>query len=156
MRSKTRRVKKPSYFPKKYFKGLSRRNKTVRKKEILKYGSLHWRNPTAYKGFATDKKVKSKPSGYTTKWYTLYPDAKSLEEKAKVTGVPLKYIKEVYNRGMAAWRTGHRVAASQQQWGYARVSSFLLKGTTYYTTDSDLARDAIAKSSKAKKYFESF
>ena len=155
MRS-TRKIRKPTYFPKKYFRGLSPRNKTVRKKEIEKYGSLHWRDPAAYKGFKTDTRVKSKPSSYTTKWYVLYPDAKSLEEKSKVTGVPLKYIKESYNRGMAAWRTGHRVGATEQQWGYARVHSFLLKGKTYHTTDSDLARNAIASSTKAKRYFESF
>ena len=155
--AQTRRLsRQPKYFPKKYFRGLSHRNKTIRKKEIKKFGSLHWRNPAAYKGFATDKKVKSKPSGYTTKWYTLYPEAKSLEEKAKVTGVPLKYIKESYNRGMAAWRTGHRPGATEQQWGYARVHSFLLKGKTYHTTDSDLAREAKTASSAAKKYFASF
>jgi len=153
----TRRLsRQPKYFPKKYFRGLSHRNKTIRKKEIKKFGSLHWRDPAAYKGFATDKKVKSKPSGYTTKWYTLFPEAKSLEDKAKATGVPLKYIKEVYNRGMAAWRTGHRPGATEQQWGYARVHSFLLKGKTYHTTDSDIARDAKAASSPAKKYFASF
>ena len=156
MRSKTRRTKKRSYFPKKYFRGLSKHNKTVRKKEIIKYGSLDWRDPSAYKGFKTDKTIKSKPSSYTTKWHILYPEAKSLEEKSKVTGVPLKYIKESYNRGMAAWRTGHRPGATEQQWGYARVHSFLLKGKTYYTTDSDLVREAKAASSAAKKYWNSF
>jgi hypothetical protein len=40
---------------------------------------------------------------------------------------------------MAAWRTGHRPGATEQQWGYARVYSFLLKGKTYYTADADLA-----------------
>ena len=41
---------------------------------------------------------------------------------------------------MAAWRTGHRPGASQQAWAYARVSSFLTKGKTYYTADADLAK----------------
>ena len=78
---------------------------------------------------------------------------KSLEEKAKVTGVPLKYIKQSFNRGMAAWRTGHRPAATEQQWAYARVSSFLLKGKTYYTTDSDLVKKAKAESKSARKWW---
>jgi hypothetical protein len=43
---------------------------------------------------------------------------------------------------MAAWRTGHRPGATQQQWGYARVHSFLLCGKTHYTTDSDLVKDS--------------
>jgi hypothetical protein len=155
-RGNTRRSKKTPYVPKKYFRGLSRRNKTIRKREIQKYGSLHWRDPAAYKGFKTDMCVRTKPSSYTTKWKTLYPDAKSLEQKSKVTGVPLKYIKESYDRGMAAWRTGHRPGATQQQWGYARVHSFLLKGTTYDTTDADLVRAAKAASPTSKKYWDSF
>ena len=39
---------------------------------------------------------------------------------------------------LAAWRTGHRLGASPQAWGYARVHSFATKGKTYYTTDKDL------------------
>jgi hypothetical protein len=46
----------------------------------------------------------------------------------------------VYNRGMAAWRTGHRPGASQQAWGMARVHSFVMKGKTYRTADADLAK----------------
>jgi hypothetical protein len=43
---------------------------------------------------------------------------------------------------MAAWRTGHRPGASQQQWGYARAASLLTCGKTYRTTDADLVRKA--------------
>jgi hypothetical protein len=121
--------------------------KTMRRKEIRKFGSMSWKNPRAYVGFKTDKGVRTRKSGYTAAWKRKYPNAKSLEDKAKASGVPLKYIKEVYNRGMAAWRTGHRPGATEQQWGYARVHSFLLKGKTYHTADSDIA-------AKAKKYFK--
>ena len=86
-------------------------------------------------------------------WKKQFPKALSLKEKAKATGVPLKTIKASYNRGMAAWRTGHRPGATEQQWGYARVHSFLLCGKTYHTTDSDLARKAKATSAKARKWF---
>ena len=126
--------------PKRYFSGLSKSKRTQRRKEIRKYGSMTWKNPRAYVGFKTDKGVRTRKSGYTVAWKRKYPDAKSLEDKAKVSGVPLKYIKEVYNRGMAAWRTGHRPGATQEQWGYARVHSFLLKGKTYHTADSDIAK----------------
>ncbi len=97
------------------------------------------KNPAAYKPFATDKGVKTKTSGYTKKWYKRFPQAKSLAQKAKASGVPLRYIKQVYNLGLAAWRTGHRPGATQQQWGYARVHSFLTHGKTYHTADSDIA-----------------
>ena len=85
----------------------------------------------------------------------MFPNAKSLEAKSKASGVPLRYIKESYNRGMAAWRTGHRPGATQQQWGYARVHSFLTKGKTYHTTDSDLVKEAKEKSKSAKKWWDS-
>jgi len=101
---------------------------------------MSWKNPRAYVGFKTDKGVRTRTSGYTAAWKRKFPNAKSLEDKAKVSGVPLKYIKEVYNRGMSAWRTGHRPGATQQQWGYARVHSFLLKGKTSHTADSDIAK----------------
>jgi hypothetical protein len=139
--------------PEKYYRGLTRKKQTERKKEIEKFGSYGWKDPKAYVGFKTNRGVTTKKSQYTKGWYKLFPDAKSLEQKSKATGVPLKYIKESYNRGMAAWRTGHRPGATQQQWGYARVHSFLLCGKTYYSTDSDLARDAKAASASAKKWW---
>lgn len=128
------------FYPKRYFSGLNSLMKTRRKKEIKKFGSLSWKNAKAYVGFKTDENIKTKSSKYTLEWYKKHPNAKSLKEKSEASGVPLKYIKEVYNRGMAAWRTGHRPGATEQQWGYARVHSFLLKGKTYYTTDSDIAK----------------
>jgi hypothetical protein len=141
------------FAPFKYFAGLSKAKATRRKKEIKRGKALSWKNPAAYKPFKTDKGVKTKKSGYTAAWKRKFPDATSLEDKAKATGVPLSYIKESYNRGMAAWRTGHRPGATQQQWGYARVHSFLLCGTTYQTTDSDIAREAKKASSSAKAWW---
>jgi hypothetical protein len=45
-------------------------------------------------------------------------------------------------RGMAAWKSGHRPGAGQQQWGYARVNSFLTKGKgTWGKADKDLAKE---------------
>lgn len=141
------------YEPKKYFSGLSKTRKQKRKSEIRKYGSKHWKDPKAYVGFKTNIGVKTRKSSYTSQWNKLFPTAKSLEERAKVTGVPVRYIRESYNRGMAAWRTGHRPGATQQQWGYARVSSFLLCGKTHYSTDSDLVREVKESSESAKKWF---
>ena len=97
--------------------------------------------------------MKTKPSSYTQQWNSLFPDAKSLEERSKVTGVPLQYIEGSFNRGMSAWRTGHRPGATQQQWGYARVSSFLLCGKTHYSTDADLVKKAKEESASARKWF---
>ncbi len=151
MVSKTRKM----YYPKKYYKGLTLKNKTRRLKEIQKYGSLSWKNPNAYKGFKTDIGVPTKKSSYTKLWKSKFPNATSLEQKSEVSGVPLKFIKQSYNRGMAAWRTGHRPGATEQQWGYARVHSFLLCGKTFHTTDSDIVKSAIKHSKTAKRWWKS-
>ena len=127
-----------------YYAGLSSTLKKQREKEIRHFGSMGWKDPRAYVGFKTNKGIQTRASGYTATWKRLFPNATSLEAKSKVSGVPLKYIKQVYNRGMAAWRTGHRPGATQQQWGYARVHSFLLGGKTYHTTDSDIVRKIIS------------
>lgn len=132
------------YHPKKYYAGLSKTRKVQRRREIAKFGALSWKNPRAYVGFKTDRGVKTRKSSYTVEWRKRFPNATSLEDKSKVTGVPLRFIRESFNRGMAAWRTGHRPGATEQQWGYARVHSFLLRGKTFHTTDADLARGAMA------------
>ena len=150
MRShKTRKV----YSPRRYFQGLSRKKRTERLKEIQKFGARSWKSPKAYLGFKTDIGVKTRKSKYTKSWKDLFPNATSLEVKSKTTGVPLQFIRESYNRGMAAWRTGHRPGATEQQWGYARVHSFLLCGKTHYMTDADLVRKAKAASGGARRWW---
>lgn len=123
------------YTPLKYFRGLKYLKEVDQRYKRILAGA---KNPTNYSAFKTDKGKKTKTSSYTTRFYKKYPGAKTLAQKAKVTGVPLKIIKEVYNKGLAAWRTGHRPGATPQQWGYARVHSFLLGGKTAQTADKYL------------------
>ena len=141
--------------PPKYYAGLTRKQALERNAEIRRFSKLHWKDPKAYVGFKTDKYAKTfKKSSYTKQWDALFPDAKSLEERSQVTGVPVKFIKTVHNRGAAAWRTGHRPGMSAQAWSYPRVSSFLLCGKTHYTTDSDQVRAAKQASASARKWFK--
>jgi len=100
---------------------------------------MSFKDPKAYVPWKTDKGVKTRRSSYSSRFHSKYPGAKTLPEIAKATGVPVGILRKVYNRGMAAWRTGHRPGASQHAWGMARVHSFVLKGKTYRTADSDLA-----------------
>lgn len=65
-----------------------------------------------------------------------------LKKKAEETGVPIGIIRAVARRGLAAWKTGHRPGATQQQWAYARVGSFLTKQPgTWGGADADLAKE---------------
>jgi hypothetical protein len=141
------------FWPPKYYSGLPRSTRKRRAAEIRRFGALSWKNPAAYVGFKTDAGRKTRRSGYTAEWTRRFPNARSLEAKAAATGVPLRFIRSSYNRGLAAWRTGHRPGATQQQWGYARVHSFLLCGKTALTTDADLRREAIAASENARRWF---
>ena len=128
------------YWPTKYFKGLTRRQNAQRKRSATRRSKMSWKNPKAYVPWKTDQGVKTRKSSYTARFHKKYPDAKSLPEISKATKIPLKTLKTVYNRGMAAWRTGHRPGASSHAWGMARVHSFAMKGKTYRTADSDLAK----------------
>ena len=72
-----------------------------------------------------------------------------LKKKAAKSGISYGTLKKVYNRGMAAWRTGHRPGTTPQQWGMARVNSYIGKGKgTYYGADADLSGKGKKKSKK--------
>ncbi len=51
----------------------------------------------------------------------------ALQKKADKSGISYGTLKKVYDRGMAAWKTGHRPGTTPQQWGYARVNAFIVK-----------------------------
>ena len=71
----------------------------------------------------------------------LYVEAiAALQKKADKSGMPYSILKQVYDRGMAAWKGGHRPGAGQHQWAFARVNSFVTKSSgTWGGADKDLA-----------------
>lgn len=62
----------------------------------------------------------------------------TLREKSEKSGIPLRILRGVYQRGMAAWRSGHRPGVSPQQWALARVNSFITGSGGARKADSDL------------------
>lgn len=121
--------KKKVNIPKKYTKGLKKKDKVTQENDIKK----------AMKGYKKGKYIprrkfktfKNKPSTYTTKFKELYPNAKTLKDISKVTGIPLKAIKEVKKKGMGAYySSGSRPNQTAQSWGMARVFSYILGGKT--------------------------
>ena len=105
----------------------------------------------AIKKLRGEKPGKLREANYDYSW-DMTEDAKTgLKAKSEKSGIPLGILRQVYNRGMAAWRGGHRPGASQQQWAFARVNSFITKGSgTWGKADKDLAAKARA-SMKSKK-----
>ena len=75
-----------------------------------------------------------------------------LKNKAEKSGMPLGILKQVYNRGLAAYKTGHRPGTTAPQWAMARVNSFITKGEgTWGKADKDLADKVRGKAESVKE-----
>jgi len=127
--------------PKQYYKGVDPEDKKARAKHFQKKSK---------KPAPGDEDAETKPSKYTKKYKEIYGEErvktfsefvtenKALDKKAEESGAPKSILKKVYDRGLAAWQTGHRPGTTAPQWGYARVNSFLTYGKTAKTADKDL------------------
>lgn len=85
-------------------------------------------------------------------------DSYSIEELAGISGISKGILQEVFNRAVGAWKTNlpsvrlkvsfkknpdttkfpRSARLSAEQWGYARIYSFLNGGKTRHTADLDL------------------
>jgi hypothetical protein len=133
--------------PKKYVSGLSDKDKKAHDKHLEKGSKKADDDKSAYKQSPADKKAKTIPSKHTKKFKQMYGEdylnekIKGLETKAKKSGMPYSILKKVYDRGMAAWKGGHRPGTTPQQWAFARVNSFVTKSSgTWGKADKDLAK----------------
>ena len=63
---------------------------------------------------------------------------KGLQKKSDESGIAYSILKKVYDRGLAAWKIGHRPGATPQQWAFARVNSFIVGGPVQQKWDNDL------------------
>ena len=134
--------------PAKYHTGLSKSTKQKR--------DAHFKKKST-KPAPGDATAKTKPSTHTKKYKQMYgewnehlsfedyiitegkADA-ALKKKADKSGMPLGILRQVFNRGVAAWKTGHRPGTTAVQWGLARVNSFVTKSSgTWGKADKDLA-----------------
>jgi hypothetical protein len=81
-------------------------------------------------------------------------EIEGLKKKAEKSGIAYSILKAVYNRGMAAWQSGHRPGTTPQQWAFARVNSFITKGSgTWGDADKDLAAK-VNKNEEFSKFAE--
>ena len=70
-----------------------------------------------------------------------------LAAKASKSGISIGTLRKVYRRGVAAWNSGHRPGTTPQQWGMARVNSYIGKGKgTYGGADKDLHEEQLSES----------
>ena len=83
-------------------------------------------------------------------------EIEGLKNKSKKSGMPYGILKKVYDRGMAAWKSGHRPGTTPQQWAMARVNSFTTKSSgTWGGADKDLASKVKSESVELDEYSSS-
>jgi oligoribonuclease (3'-5' exoribonuclease) len=116
----------------------------LEKKPIEKVEEACW---TGYKKVGLKKKGKKMvpncvPEETIREQKRLYIESiAAVKNKAEKTGMSYSILKQVYDRGMAAWKGGHRPGTTQVQWALARVNSFVTKSSgTWGGADSDLAK----------------
>lgn len=153
--------------PRKYKKGLTKEEQEIAKREI-KETMAKAKKPGSsakevYEDWESDKKYKNRqkskgngkdmPKSKATEAYErMYGkdsedmkedgSEKSLKEKAKQSGISYGVLKEVFERGMAAWRSGHRPGVAPQQWAMGRVNSFITGSGKARKADADLWKKA--------------
>lgn len=140
---------------KSYVAGLSTATAKARKAHWAKTSKMDPKNPAAYEPAPGDATAKTKLSKHTKAYRAKFGEETEMDDitideaaetglanKAKASGVSIGTLRKVYKRGVAAWRTGHRPGTTPQQWGMARVNSYITKGKgTYHGADKDLRED---------------
>ncbi len=146
-----------------YGKDLSKSTKAKRQAQFNKQAKLKDNDPKAYKPAPGDARAKTKLSKHTIAYRKKFGEfveigkaadtykkdtpgqidekqIAGLKKKAEKSGMPYGILKQVFDRGMAAWKTGHRPGATPHQWAFARVNSFITKSKgTWGGADKDLA-----------------
>jgi guanylate kinase len=140
-KSKTNPSKTPEgrKIPKRYLKGLNKEEMIIAAKEIDKGYKYDIDDPKAYEYWKSDIKAtargyKTVPSKYKKKFIEMYgplpEEGKFLDKMAKATKIKKSILEKVYDKGLAAWRGGHRPGVQQHQWAAGRVYSFVTLGNT--------------------------
>lgn len=138
----------PGSQPATFQKGIkSKSTKAARHRHFQRMSKKDDDDPSAYKDAPGDKAARkkgTKPSQYTKKFKQMFGDDinenadAALQNKAEKSGFSLAILKQVYKRGVAAWKVGHKPGTTPQQWGMARVNSFITGGRTRVKGDPDL------------------
>jgi len=115
--------------PKKYTKKLSKNDKSKQVRNIRTARRSYKRGK--YVSRPKLKSFKKKESGWTAKFHKRYPEAKSVPQISRATGIPTKALNAVKRKGMGAYySSGSRPNQTAQSWGKARMYSYILGGPT--------------------------
>jgi len=85
------------------------------------------------------KDKKKVVSTWTQKFKNKYGDITKLEDIAKATGINIKALKEVENKGRGAfYSSGSRPGQTPQSWSRARLYAFLMGGSAVRKVDKSI------------------
>ena len=91
--------------------------------------------------------IRTRKSSNTIKFNNKYGDrfknlkgGKSVENISKVVGLPFKALKEVFERGEAAYRTGSRPNQTPQSWAYGRLYGYIMNDPDVRKADADITK----------------
>lgn len=156
MEIREERTKSGKKVPKKYLSGLKEKgkygSKQAMKKEIEKFrGSDEYKTDwdADYRG---GKRIRTKKGKATKAFEKRFGKmqsesremlldeevSKALENKSRKSGISVSTLRKVYNRGKAAWNSGHRPGVAQAQWAMGRVNSFITGVGGARKADKDL------------------
>jgi hypothetical protein len=123
MKRHPRHITLKKSWPQRYFSGLSRALMFTRERELMKRKQN--KNFVLRK---SDSFAKPRKSKWTLQFHKVYPELKFNKSLiSKRTGIPVKTLNTVYDRGRRAWQTGgSRPGMTANQWGVARVYKFVL------------------------------
>lgn len=147
------RTKSGKKVARKYLSGLKKRGK-YGSKEAMKREIEKFRGSDEYKmdwdaDYRGGKRIRTK-KGKATKAFekrfgrmqeNMIMDenvSKALENKSRKSGISVSTLRKVYNRGKAAWNSGHRPGVAQAQWAMGRVNSFITGVGGARKADKDL------------------
>lgn len=128
-----------------YYEGLDAKTASRRARAIKKRMRDRARGLVDYSPLPGDKGARTRKSRYSKT-----EEARAVREfmamgfdfitsASMVSDIKPAILKQVLNRGRAAWATGgHRPGTTSEQWGRARVYSFISGGKTRRTADKDL------------------
>ena len=115
--------------PKKYLKGLSLKDKKKQLKNI-KTAKKQYKNKK-YIDRPKLKSYKNKSSNWTQKFKNKYGNITKIKDISKITGIPIKALKEVLKKGRGAYySSGSRPNQTAESWAKARMYSYIMGGPT--------------------------
>ena len=128
-----KKAKTKNKYPKQYLSGLSKKDKD-KQRSFLNRAKKSYKKERGSKKYIDRPKLKSyknKSSSWTEKFHKLYPDAKTIKDISKVTGIPKGALLAVIKKGKGAYySSGSRPNQTAESWGKARMYSYILGGPT--------------------------